>query len=415
MIHDVIRHSCSRARRYFTRARDRGASQDVAALRNCATELRSPSKTMAASLLQLSRDLVALDRLESELLERPHDARLRLLAAEVCQRRGALPEAADHLSTILITQPEHLEANRRLTRLLCELGDASGALRSWRRVLARTGEDAAVLADLGLASIAAGREEEALAQLTRALALEPQSASAHSGFGLVQYAHERWPQALAAFHAAALLAPESAVAHFNLGLVLARLGEHGKARRALLRAAALDPSDEEIQRALEPEFRGELDSFGLFDVLELLRARRKTGSLVVSAPAGLGTLRLERGLVIGGSAPRLRGFGEVLLRRGLVTREQLGRARSTERDATSLAAALLRERQIEEAPLSDVLFKMTLHIISQMGQWQQGVFSFYPGPDTGFPIGFNVQQIALELARLEDERQRPLQRRMEPS
>jgi len=378
-----------------------------------------------SSLVQLSRDLVALDAIQLELARRPRATRLRLLAAEACQRLGALPEAADHLSAILITEPEHVEANRRLARLLCELGDASGALRCWRRVSARTGEeDATALADLGMALVAAGRDGEALTLLTRALALDPQSAAAHCGLGLVQYEHERWREAVAAFQAAAILAPESAVAPFNLGLALERLGDHREARRALLRAAALEPHDEEIQSALEPllvraslvpsgehapesgpAIRGELHSFDLFDLLEFLRVQEKTGSLVLSAPAGVGMLRLERGLVIGGSAPRLRDFGEVLVRRGLITREQLGHARSLERDATALAAVLLRERSIEAGALSDVLFRMTLHITSQIKQWRQGVFAFHSAPDTGFPIGFNVQQIALELARVEDERQ----------
>lgn len=266
------------------------------------------------SLLQLSRELVTLDEIEVELLERPHEIRLRLLASEACQRLGALPEAADHLSAILITQPDHVEANRRLTRLLRELGDASGALRCWRRVLASTGEEDATV-----------------------------------GLQHQELDHEGAPSAA---------------------------------------------------------FRGELGSFELLDLLEFLRVQEKTGSLVVSAPAGIGMLRLERGLVIGGTAPRLRSFGDVLLRRGLITRDQLESSRSPERDATSLAAALLRERHIEEGPLSDVLFRMTLHIISQIKQWQSGVFSFHPAPDTGFPIGFNVQQIALELARLDDERLR---------
>jgi tetratricopeptide (TPR) repeat protein len=381
------------------------------------------------SLVQLSRELVSLDEIEAELRQRPdrrREARLRLLASEACRRLGALPEAADHLAAILIGQPEHLEANRRLTRLLCEIGDASGALRCWRRACASTGDEAAAtLADLGLALLAAGREDEALTAFTRALAHDPQSAAAHCGLGLVQYAHERWRDAVAAFRAAALLAPDSAVAAFNLGLALERLGEQHEARRALLRAAALEPRDEDIQSVLEPllvrqsitphleqardpgaAFRGELGSFKLFDLLEFLRVQQKTGSLVLSAPAGIGILRLERGLVIGGSAPRLRGFGEVLLRRGLITRDQLGGARSSERDATALAAALLRERQVDEGPLSEVLFRMTLHIVSQLQQWQQGVFSFHPAPDTGFPIAFDIQQLALELARLEDERQR---------
>jgi hypothetical protein len=160
----------------------------------------------------------------------------------------------------------------------------------------------------------------------------------------------------------------------------------------------------------------------LLDVLEFLRMQEKTGSLVVSAPAGVGMLRLEQGMLIGGSAPRSKRLGEVLVRRGLVSREQLdgalskqrqlnsGSAGAAEADATMLGAVLLRERLLDEKQLSDVLFGMILHIISQINQWREGVFAFHPSPDTRFPIRFNVQEVVLDLMRLHDERRQ----RMEP-
>lgn len=419
----------------------------------------------------MDRHVVALDELALEIESRPRDAYLRLLASDACERLGALPEAADHLSSILMTEPQHLEANRRLARLLCEIGDTSGAVRCWRRVLATTAEeetdtssllavalctngehdaaielltkltrrrpsDAGVLANLGMALLAARREEEALATFTHALELDAQSARAQCGLGLVHYAHERWSEAAAAFRATERLAPGSAIGPFNLGLALERLGEHDDARRALVRAAALEPHDEEIQAALEPllvrasivpsadstrlsvaAIRGELSSFDLLDVLEFLRVQEKTGCLVVSAAPGIAMLRLEQGMLIGGSAPRLKRLGEVLVRRGLITREQLERLHARENqlaaiargrlepDATSLAALLLREGLIDEAPLSAVLFRMTLHIVSQIKQWREGVFAFHPSPGTSFPIRFNVQRIVLELMRIQDETQ----------
>jgi tetratricopeptide (TPR) repeat protein len=388
-----------------------------------------------SSLLETGRHLVALDEIVIEIGRRPREAYLRLLASDACERLGALPEAADHLSTVLMAEPEHLEANRRLVRLLCELGDADGAIRCWRRVLAATAEeDAETLANLGLALVAARREPEALTALARALELDPQSAGAHCGLGLTHFEHERWKEAAVAFRATERLAPESAVGPFNLGLALERLGDEDEARRALLRAAALEPHDTELQAALEPllvrpaaasgvvgapeatpSIRGALESFDLLDVLEFLRVQEKTGSLVVSAPPGVGMLRLERGMLIGGSAPRLRRLGEVLVRRGLISRTQLELAHTRDQqrgaasadgrepDATSVAAALLREGLVEEGRLREVLSRMTLHIIRQLIQWREGVFAFHPSPDTGFPVRFNVQHVVLELMRIEDE------------
>jgi tetratricopeptide (TPR) repeat protein len=435
-----------------------------------------PRDETARLLLETDHPAEAFDEIALAISKRPRDAYLRLLASDAYERLGALPEAADHLSVILAAEPEHLEANRRLAELLCEIGDTQGAIRCWRRLVAATDEedadavtllaialctdgqheaaielltkltykhplDAASLANLGMALLAAGREGEAQAALTRAVALDPQSAQAHCGIGLAHYEHARWQEAAAAFRATERFAPDSAIGSFNLGLALERLGERDEARRALLRAAALEPHDEEIQRALEPllvrhspassapdssaSIRGDLASFDLLNVLEFLRMQEKTGSLVISAPLGVGMLSLERGMLIGGSAPRLKRLGEVLVRRGLLTRENLqaalaqqrrlypglqgnrlqgGGLQSAEADANTLGAVLLRERLIDEKQLSDVLFRMILHVVSQIKQWREGVFAFHPSVDTGFPIRFNVQEVVLDLMRLEDER-----------
>lgn len=429
-----------------------------------------PREDRARLLLETDNYAEAFDELAVAIRKRPRDVYLRLLASDACERLGALPEAADHLSTILAAEPEHVEANRRLAELLYELGDTQGAIRCWRRLVAATDEedsdamtllavalcadgqyqwaielltrrthkhplDAASLANLGMALLAAGREDEASTALTRAVALDPQSAQAHCGLGLAHYKNARWQEAATAFRATERFAPDSAIGSFNLGLALDRLGDREAARRALLRAAALEPHDEEIQRALEPllvrhssvptgmgasevgaSIRGELQSFDLLNVLEFLRMQEKTGSLVVSAPAGVGMLRMERGMLIGGSAPRLKRLGEVLVRRGLISREKLRLALSrqrdlypgpqggTEPDANTLAVVLLRERLLDEKQLSDVLFRMILHVLSQINGWREGVFAFHPSPDTAFPIRFNVQEVVLDLLRAEDEK-----------
>jgi len=421
-------------------------------------------------LLKSDDDVEALQALTLALRQRPLDVSLRTLASDACERLGALPEAAAHLAAILLVEPDQIAANRRLAPLLYELGDIRGAIRCWRRLVAAAAEedtdslmllavalctdaqyaeaielltrlarrhaaDAVTLANLGMALLAAGREEEAAEALAHAVALDPQSAQAHCGLGLAHYHHERWQHAAAAFRATERFAPDSAIGSYNLGLALDRLGERDEARRALLRAAALEPHDDEIQRALEPllvrhssvpsgvdandvgaSMRGELQSFDLLNVLEFLRMQEKTGLLVTSAPAGVGMLRLERGKLIGGSAPGGKRIGEELVRRGVVSREKLQLALARQRelypssregpepDANALATVLLRENLVDERQLSRALFRMVLHVIGQINQWREGVFAFYPSADTAFPISFNVQEVVLDLMRLEDER-----------
>jgi tetratricopeptide (TPR) repeat protein len=435
------------------------------------TDQSVPREGRARLLLETDRYAEALDEIALAIRDRPHDVALRLLACDACERLGALPEAADHLSILLAAEPEHVEANHRMAELLAELGDTHGAIRCWRRLVAATHEedsdtvkllaialskdgqhesaiellakiadrhplDGASLANLGMAYLAAGREDEALGALSRALSLDPQSAQAHCGLGLMHQKRGRSAEAANAFRAAERLAPDSAVGSFNLGLALERLGDREGARRALLRAAALEPHDDEIQRALEPllvrasftpgapssrdgaaSIKGDLQSFDLLNVLEFLRMQEKTGSLVVSAPAGVGMLRLEQGMLIGGSAPRLKRLGEILVRRGLISRENLklalsrqrelypGLSEGVEQDATTLGAVLLKEGLLDEKQLTDVLFRMILHVIGQINQWREGAFAFHPSEDTGFPVRLNVQKVVLDLLRMEDERQ----------
>ncbi|HEU4580559.1 MAG TPA: tetratricopeptide repeat protein [Polyangiaceae bacterium] len=437
-----------------------------------ATDQSALHEERARLLLQTHRYAEAFAELATALHSRPRDTQLRLLASEVCERLGALPEAADHLSMVIASEPQHPGANRKLAELLTELGDTLGAIRCWRRLVVATGErdpdvvtllaialskdgqhDAAIellskltdrqptsalpLANLGMALLAADREQDALSALTRALALDPESAQAHCGLGLAHQKGGDCQTAAAAFRATERLAPDSAVGSFNLGLVLERLGDLEGARRALLRAAALEPHDEEIQMALEPllvrhaahgdgassreagaSIQGDLNSFDLLNVLEFLRMQEKTGALVVSARRGVAMLRLEQGMLIGGSAPRLERLGELLVRRGLITAENLrfalsrqrelspGSSERAEPDANSLGAVLLQEGLVSEKQLADVLFHRILHVVSQVRQWREGMFAFHPAENEGFPVRFNVQKVVLDLMRLEDESQR---------
>src|SRR5688500_17474423 len=105
------------------------------------TDQSAPREERARLLLEVGRNAEALDELALALRNRPHDVELRLLGSDACERLGALPEAADHLSVILAVEPQHLEANRRSAELLAELGDTHGAVRCWRRIVAATHEE----------------------------------------------------------------------------------------------------------------------------------------------------------------------------------------------------------------------------------------------------------------------------------
>jgi hypothetical protein len=72
----------------------------------------------------------------------------------------------------------------------------------------------------------------------------------------------------------------------------------------------------------------------------------------------------------------------------------------------TLGAVLLSERLIDEKQLKEVLFRMIVHVVGQIKQWREGAFAFHPSEDSNFPVRFNIQKVALDMLRMQDERNR---------
>ncbi len=253
-------------------------------------------------------------------------------------------------------------------------------------------------ADLAMALLAAGRIQEALGGFSEALRLDPHSAQAQCGLGLAYRRLDRWEEAAEAFRLTEALAPTQPVGPFNLGLTLHALGEHAQARQALLRAAALAPEDREIREALAAlpgqtespagvsrppvpsespppatRFSGDLGSFGLPEVLELMRVQRKTGALVISSPQGTGVVHLVQGRLIGASAPGAQRLGG--------------------------------NRPPADPAAADRVLRQVLDALVEMLSWQEGAFSFHPGAPAEVPaVSFDTQRVVMELFRVTDER-----------
>ncbi len=238
-----------------------------------------------------------------------------------------------------------------------------------------------------MALLAAGQLEDALAGFSEALRLDPHSAQAQCGLGLAYRRLDRWQEAAEAFRLTEALAPTQPVGPFNLGLTLHALGEHAPARQALLRAAALAPDDREIQDALSAlaadsarsesppppaRFSGDLGSFGLPEVLELMRVQRKTGALVISSPQGTGIVHLVQGRLTSASAP------------------------GAERQGT---------RPPGDPASRDGMLRQIVDALVEMLTWHEGAFSFHPGAPAEVPsVSFDTQRVVMELFRVTDER-----------
>ena len=447
---------------------------------------------LATLLLDTGRESQAEGMLATLAESHPRDIDLRLLVATACQRHGALDKASGHLKAALALEPDHPEANRHQAEVLALLGDTAGAVRCWRRIVMRTkGQDldaltglgislsgdgqhtqaiqilqevarrntrsAAALGDLGMAFLSAGDMQRAVDTFKRALQIEPRSAQAYCGLGIAYERERRWHEAAQAFRATEQLAPESPTGPLNLGLALRELGDREGARRALLRAAALDPNDPEIQTALEVVFAqetseppsaeapregrqerqerrreraptpvpatptpaphrfdasitGDLKSFQLFDVLEFLRLQNKTGALVVSSRQGAGIVRLHKGAVTGASAPGVRRLGATLVDRGVLTQDTLDRALSHQKrdahdNAALIGSILLRHKLVEQSVLAAAIEEQVLAALGDMLTWPEGAFSFHASAEQESPpVALDLQEVMLQLMRLSDEK-----------
>jgi tetratricopeptide (TPR) repeat protein len=393
-----------------------------------------------------------------------------LLSASAYEEMGMLVDAADHLALALSIDSYHVEATQRLGGVLERLGDGRGVVRCLRRLATLTrGEDFQVLttlgitlsslgrhnesidvlkevakrrrdigsayADLGLAQLTAGRLDDALASISKALQLEPKSAQVHCALGLCHQKMGRWREAAQAFTATEQLAPDLVVGPLNLGLTLDVLGDRAGARRALLRAAALDPQDREIQVALARLFAppssgsqsgakqstvetaapgaaiaGDLSTIAFLDVLEFLRLQGRSGTLALSSPRGAGEVRLFRGQITSAATSATKRFDQALIEGKVVSKGNLESflARSGNRNRESaelLGSLLVRERVIEPRPLAQLLSRRIHVALTEILSWPEGPFSFHSEEGLAEPvIFFNLQDVTMELLRATQER-----------
>jgi tetratricopeptide (TPR) repeat protein len=431
---------------------------------------RSGALVRAGELLRGGHARQALELAQTWIQRDCADVEFRRVAGSAQKALGALTEAAEHLEFVLSVRGADEEILRALGEsydgleqtadaicrweMLVELTDAAdeAALTALAIDLSRTGEHAravallqrvvsrrpdsgAAFADLGIALLESGRINEAVGAFSSARALDPMSAQAHCGLGLAYQGLERWHEATEAFAETERLAPESAVGPFNLGLTLGKLGDSIGMRRALLRAAAIEPEDREIRATLERLFlmaeqgeleagsgettqsasmSGSLKTFHLLDLVDFLRIQGKTGTLVISSRSGVGAIGLSRGNAVSVSAPGTKPLGDDLVARGLVGRAALAVHWTTPQSGQScsdadLGATLCTAGLVAPDQLRELFLDRFIAGLEELHGWKEGTFSFHPGePNEGrqapLELVFDLQRLVLEMLRRTDER-----------
>jgi hypothetical protein len=318
-------------------------------------------------------------------LHGPHAERLLALVDAIRARRIALPDAADYLreqdavpgprplaalARVATAAPRFLQARETLAWMLLRLGRAADAAAQFRWLLAQPG-------------LAPGERASATLGLGCATGAEP-AADPPAGDGAPAPAASPAPARGAPPAGAAGASPTPAP----------RAQDTGLARP-------------------EPVFSGQLGDFALPDLLEFLRSARRTGLLVCSSAAGLGTLRFREGRLAGGAAPAVPGLAALLARAGALAPAALaalGPSDPGDGLEEVLAARLVERGLADAAAVAGALELRVEHAVRELVRWTDGEFAFRredpasPGPRVA--VSLDPQGVLLAVFTEQDERAR---------
>ncbi|HET9931023.1 MAG TPA: DUF4388 domain-containing protein [Polyangiaceae bacterium] len=161
-----------------------------------------------------------------------------------------------------------------------------------------------------------------------------------------------------------------------------------------------------------PVFSGSLELFSLPDLLEFMRAGRRTGTLICSSVAGIGAVHLHAGNVTGAAAPETRELVEYLVLRKAVTREQLASVQPPHGGSNPeamIGRELVRRGLITLDQLRQALRDQIMAALADLARWGEGQFAFNSEsgerPEaTELDIEFDAQALLLEMYKEMDER-----------
>ena len=120
------------------------------------------------------------------------------------------------------------------------------ALRLWRDTVQKVPANSRAHCNLAIASVAAGRLEEAMGHYALSLRLEPNSANTRYNYGLALAKLGRLDEAAAEYEVALRLSPDLPEAYCNYGVVLLASGRRAEALRQFQRARELRPQDPDV-------------------------------------------------------------------------------------------------------------------------------------------------------------------------
>jgi hypothetical protein len=157
-------------------------------------------------------------------------------------------------------------------------------------------------------------------------------------------------------------------------------------------------------------FSGRLSVFSLPDLVEFLRTARRSGLLVCSSPAGMGTMRFSQGFITGASGPGTPGLVELLRRGGHLGAEAEAALAAAPGGGEGAEAALLRGGLVEAAALEAALRSQVSLAVRELVGWSDGEFAFNKEAEAAghgpAPVLVDAQELLLGIFKDLDESSR---------
>lgn len=156
-------------------------------------------------------------------------------------QQGDVPKALEYVRAAVTRDPESPLYNANLGRIAAAAGWWQEAAIAYRKVLARTPNDAACHSDLAAALLAVRDFDAAAGHAARAVRANPALATAHLNMALAAMGRGDWQAARTAFEQAVVLDGGLADAHFSLGRLAQDDGRREDAERHYRAAVAARP------------------------------------------------------------------------------------------------------------------------------------------------------------------------------
>jgi hypothetical protein len=158
-------------------------------------------------------------------------------------------------------------------------------------------------------------------------------------------------------------------------------------------------------------FTGDLEEFCLPDLLEFLRNSHRSGLLMCTTNAGVGTIQLSRGMIISAESPNALNLREYFLNSADVPLERRRALAELPADSFSddmIDGALVARDLVAPDDMERARVLRIYSAFREMIRWTVGRFSFDPGVAvvTNPGLALSSQTILMHIYQEQDEKSR---------